>query len=220
MFIKQATSAVERHSESNGVQQQNLYTKRGALNPRYIKRIDDVIGNCLDNFKRIFAVRVDLHLPSDFNFKDTAVVSRFMSSLQAQLDWLAIEKKKHGIRVHSHRFGYLWCREIGKESGKPHYHVYLIFNGNAFNQLGCYDLRIDSMFSRIVGAWASALRLSAEEVSTLVHIPENPTVQIAKSDRAFDLKMSQLRYRASYLAKYDTKHINARQRSFGCSRMW
>lgn len=208
--------AVDTASETR-VKPSELYTKRGALNPRYVERIRAVIDNFIERSSRIFAIRLDLHLPEDFDVSDTAVISRFFASLQAKLDSEENRKRRNGTRVHSHEIGYVWCREIGGKSGRPHYHVYLFLNGHAFNRLGCFDLNEPSMFSRIVQAWASALKGVDKDIINLVHIPENPVQQLGKSDRAYSLKLGQLYYRASYLAKYDTKQINPRRRSFGCS---
>ncbi len=195
-----------------------IYSKRGPENPHYLKIIKSVLVCSIEAFQRIFAIRFDLHLPEDFDEKDTAVISRFFASLNAQLESERSKKTRDGIRAHSHQMNYLWCREIGEESKKPHYHVCLLLNGHAFHTLGSFKAREGNLFSRIITAWASALKLTFEDTLRLVHFPDRPTVMFGSSDNAYITKLAGLIYRVSYFAKFETKNINKKIRSFGSSR--
>lgn len=218
-LIKQPTAAElidELTNEKNKVG--TIYSKRGLINPHYLRIIKAVLACSIDTFQRIFAVRFDLHLPEDFDEKDTAVISRFFASLNAQLESERSKKTREGIRVHSHQLHYLWCREIGEKSKKPHYHVCLFLNGHAFHTLGSFKAREGNLFSRIITAWASALKLTFEDTLRLVHFPDKPTVKFGPSDDDYLTKLAGLIYRVSYFAKYETKNINKKIRSFGSIR--
>jgi hypothetical protein len=195
-----------------------IYSKRGPINPHYLKIIKSVLVCSIEAFQRIFAIRFDLHLPADFDEKDTAVISRFFASLNAQLESEKSKKTRYGIRAHSHQMNYLWCREIGQETKRPHFHVCLFLNGNAFHTLGSFKAREGNLFSRIITAWASALKSTFEDTTRLVHFPDRPTVMFGTNDNAYLTKLAGLIYRVSYFAKYDTKNINKKVRSFGSSR--
>ncbi|MNC57648.1 hypothetical protein D3C75_1073260 [compost metagenome] len=99
--------------------------------------------------------------------------------------------------------------------GKPHYHVLILLNRDAFTALGKFELRRENIFNRLVEGWASALRLSPDECNGLVHIPDNPTYHLDRDDGR---EQRELFFRASYLCKAATKAYGDGQHGFGYSR--
>lgn len=61
------------------------------------------------------------------------------------------------------------------------------------------------MYSRIRAAWASALGLSFEKSSGLVHVPENAVYTINTNSENYQQQVNDILYRISYFAKVDTK---------------
>jgi hypothetical protein len=118
-----------------------------------------------------------------------------------------------GKYIHDSKVRYVWAREIGY-LGKPHYHVLILLNRDAFTALGKFELGRENIFNRLVEAWASALRLTLDECNGLVHIPDNPTYQLDRDD---ERELQELFFRASYLCKAATKVYGDGQHGFGCS---
>ena len=102
---------------------------------------------------------------------------------------------------------------------KPHYHLCLFFNGNAYSSLGNYELGRDNMFNRIHKAWASALKGDTSFVQGLVSIPYNPCYRLNSNAADFEVTFRALFYRLSYFAKVDTKLFGDGSHCFGCSRI-
>jgi hypothetical protein len=72
------------------------------------------------------------------------------------------------------------------------------------------------MFHRLEEAWASALRLSLDEVRGLVHGPDNAKFRLTRNEG--DPGVASFFHRVSYFCKEATKVYFARTRSFGYSR--
>lgn len=91
-----------------------LNDNHGSLNGYYINRMIDTINRSLTDHPRTMAIRVDLRLPyvpnpschlsvdapTHFYSVDEGVISRFFSSLQAQIIHDRNKKIKEGGRVH------------------------------------------------------------------------------------------------------------------------
>jgi hypothetical protein len=195
----------------------NVYLKRGPLVTEYLHAIHQTIGFALKDSPRTLAIRVDLHLPVDFDCDDTAVISRFFASLNAQLE--AADKKNERIerRVHPNQLRYVWVREIGK-TGRPHYHVLLLLNHDRYRTLGSFESDEGNLSARIKKAWASALARPLQQVANLVHFPENPKYVLDVRSPIFQQQLDALFYRVSYFAKLQTKVFGSKQRSFATSR--
>ena len=66
--------------------------------------------------------------------------------------------------------------------GKPHYHFLILLNRDAFHRIDKFEPGSDNISNRLVEAWTSALKLSVDEFSGLVHIPDNPTYNLRRDD--------------------------------------
>lgn len=220
-----------------------VITHRGPLVVEYLQQIDKTILNALTEHPRTLAVRVDLHFPLDKAYQEmlshptpysdlsaldmpyqepaymgTDVISRFFASHKAQIEHDLENKKKAGKRGLSCTVRYVWAKERKFVSNNPHYHLLILFNRDTYNCLGNYHSEDINMAKRIVKAWASATGLPIEEVYPLVHFPERSIYHINSKLDNFQKNLRDLFYRASYLAKIDTKEYLNGTRHFGSSR--
>lgn len=183
---------------------------------QYLDRLINVVDAALAHSSKIFAVRVDLHLPQLFDGQpeySNQLIECFIKSLRAQLD----AERQRRLRAHpsvaNPYLRYVWAREQALAI-QPHYHLLLIFNANFFQQLGGLD-RSSGLVNMIFTAWSSAIGLSFNQVKPLVHFCDNPCYF---ADRT-DLKgQAVLLTRASYLCKVETKSWRDGLHAFGASR--
>lgn len=182
----------------------------------YLQRIDETILGALTDHASIMAVRVDLRLPAQFDWKDDPnlrpVFSRFIASLKAKIEAREAQAKREEKRFHSTKVHYVWTREFNQE-GKPHYHCMLFLNKQTFLGLGEFNPNSRSLYSMISAAWANALRMDQGLADGLIHIPENPIYRINRRE-----KYAELFYRISYFAKLATKQFGTKSHNFGASR--
>ena len=166
----------------------------------------------------MFAFRVDLRLPADTELPDyvftNEVIDRFFESFKAKIKHNRSQAKKLNKYAHDSRVRYVWTRELGQR-GRPHYHLAILLNRDAFTALGKFEAGRDNMFNRLAEAWASALGLSVGAVKGLVEIPTSPFYYLNRGESAGQAAFF---YRASYLCKSATKVFGDGSHGFGCSR--
>jgi hypothetical protein len=191
---------------------------KGPFISEYLYRLHQTLERALTQYPRLFAFRVDLRLPTGSGVPDYAftneVIERFIESFKAKIKHNRSQARKLNKYAHDSKVRYVWTRELG-EHGKPHYHLAILLNRDAFTALGKFEIGRDNMFNRLVEAWASALRLSVEVMSGLVEIPNNPSYPINRDD---PVGQEAFFYRASYLCKSATKAYGDGSHGFGCSR--
>lgn len=184
----------------------------------YLERLKQTIDLALAQYRRVFAFRVDLRLPVGQLLPDETftneIISRFIASFKAKIAHnrrraLAVYQYAHECDV-----SYVWAREIG-ERDRPHYHLVILLNRDAYCTLGNFTSKQSNIFHRLEEAWASALGLPVYAVTGLVEIPENPTYDLRRDDQP---SIEAFFYRASYLCKAATKSYGDGQHGFGCSR--
>lgn len=202
----------ESHFQGFMVQSEN-----GPLVAGYLVRTMQVIESASRQYGRVFAFRMDLHLPNWMpasEYVGNAVLERFFASFKAKIRHNRNEAKEGNPYAHDTIVRYIWCREIGQR-GLPHYHVAILLNHDAFCTLGKFELNRDNLFNRLIEAWASALVMSVEDASGLVHFPKNPFYLIARGDIG---SLAEFFYRVSYLCKADSKQYGDGVHGFGASR--
>ena len=184
----------------------------------YLERLKQTIDRTLAQYPRVFAFRVDLRLPTGQLLPDDAftnqVMSRFIASFKGKIEHnrrRALDTSKY---AHECNVRYVWAREVG-EFGRPHYHLLILLNRDAYCALGSFTSEQSNTCHRLEEAWASALGLPLAAVNGLVHIPDNPTYMLRRDDQQ---GVNDLFYRASYLCKAATKSYGNGQHGFGCSR--
>lgn len=187
----------------------------------YLSDLKRTIELALAEYPRLLAFRVDLRLPQGIDLPDYAytnqVISRFFESFTKKIHY---HQRKVGERgyVRDCKVRYVWCREV-PQRGRPHYHVLIMLNRDAYYTVGRLGSERVNMISRMEESWAGALGVSIEQVRGRVHIPENAEYRVDREIRRGKVdELPGLFYRASYLCKMATKSYGGRQRGFGASR--
>ncbi len=175
------------------------------MNPFWRQRMAGTFHNTLDAYPRVLMLR--------FPDCPAAVISRFTDPLKAKIDAYIKRKQHEGKRVHATTLRFIWVREFGERNGKKHYHVVLLLNRDTWCGAGDYRTP-DSLAGLIKQAWCSALRVDAQQYSSLANFPQNPVLWL---DRGNAAQLQQGLARADYLAKHHTKERDG-ERNFGCSQ--
>lgn len=186
----------------------------------YLDAIEKVMLTACAEYKRSFAVRIDLRLPAFSNTIDldsNKVIKRFIASLEAQIKADTNRKTREGRTSHLCNVRYIWAREQST-AHHQHYHCALFFNKDRYHCTGKINEESDNLFTRIVKAWASALHLPLDETMRLVHLPQNAHYYLDANSSNFTQDFHALYYRLSYLAKLNTKQYGLGQRCFGYSQ--
>jgi hypothetical protein len=211
---------------------------RGTVVVNYLQRIYEVIQKAINVHPRTCAFRCDLRFPVYGCEPDTAVISRFIESLKAQMKSDELRKIKEQKRVHPNQLRYIWVKECDS-ANNWHYHVCLFVNRDVYFTLGLYgnlpvydDSNRDvpftqtveaverkNMAERIRVAWASALGMTRDSTVGLVHFPTNSTYHLNVNAEDFKEVYQALFSRVSYFAKSETKHYGDRTNNFGSSRI-
>ena len=203
------------------------YPKSPTYNEKQQAKVLEVINSALTAHKRLMAIRVDCRFPNllddgRFNFADQytdSVISRFIASLKAKLDADLIRKEQAWGRSLKNHLSYVWAREIGPRSQKPHYHLLLLMNKDVYHCLGDYQATEGTLASLISSAWCSALGLPAWQFGNLVSFPQNPVAYLDVNSGDFEQQLFTVLHRAAYLCKFETKQAEQGFRAFGTSRI-
>jgi len=210
----------------------------GMLVMNYLKGIHQVMQKAITAHPRTCAFRCDLRFPANGYEPDTAVISRFIESLKAQMKADELRKLRENRRIHENQLRYIWVKEQDR-ANNWHYHVCLFVNRDVYFTLGLFHspLVVDdgswdncfpktqeaaerkNMVDRIRWAWASALGMSIKDTIGLVHFPENATYHLNANSTDFYISYQTLFTRLSYFAKADTKHYGDGTNWFGASRI-
>lgn len=186
----------------------------------YLDAIEKVMNAACSEYKRTFAVRIDLRLPAysnTINLNSNKVYTRFVASLVAQIKADTKLKAREGKTPHPCNIRYIWAREQNI-AHHQHYHCVLFFNKDRYHCTGKINAESDNLFTRIVKAWASALSLPLDETMRLVHLPENAHYYLDANSSSFTQGFNALYSRLSYFAKLTTKQYGLGQRCFGYSQ--
>ncbi|ELQ3328404.1 TPA: inovirus Gp2 family protein [Pseudomonas aeruginosa] len=191
---------------------------KGPFLTEYLAALKRTVENALSQYPRLLAFRIDLRLPIGIDLPDYAytnqVISRFIESFKAKIEHNRLKAREQHSYAHGCKVRYVWAREEGTRQ-RPHYHVLILLNRDAFYTVGKLQSANANMISRLQEAWASALGLRLDQVAGLVEIPDNPTYRVDRGDTG---ALSGLFHRASYLCKVASKAYGNGQHGFGCSR--
>jgi hypothetical protein len=206
---------------------QQVQSMDGKVNQTYLMRSLEVIYAALNEWPRVFALRVDLRFahvyvggdvdsPTCFQRVDPQAMTRFIESLKNRL--LEEHRRKEHRYAHS-GLKYIWVREL--DTGIfPHYHLVLLFNKDHYAFLGDYTSHdANNMATRIQRAWCSALGLTFPEYTELVHFPKNNAYIFDQKSAVIHSPMYiDFLKRMAYLCKESTKIVGDDRRNFGCSQ--
>ncbi|SEF90242.1 YagK/YfjJ domain-containing protein [Marinobacterium lutimaris] len=202
-----------------------VQTKKGPLIQEYLLQALNQLDFVESLYRRVYAVRLDLYLPSwalaaDCPYlqevNDRSLIEKFIASLEGRINTDCRNRARAGHRVSPTRVHWIRAYEIGHEQGNPHFHLMLLVNGDTYGALGSFDDTSNNLMGRIQAAWASALALpsATDEVRQmgLVNVSGqyrfNPNDLDAK-DRCFEA--------LSYLCKAWTKPFLGKVHPFRCA---
>lgn len=192
---------------------------KGPLIFEYLERLYLTMNRALNQYREVFAFRFDLRLPANHipnaSAYENEIIDRFIESFKAKIKHNRKMAKRENPYAHTSVVRYVWAKEVGQE-GRPHYHLAILLNKDAFCAVGAYLPGRDNMFNRLLEAWISALGLPVGSVSGLVHIPDNAYYFLRSEDHA---SWAAFFYRASYLCKAATKTFGHGGHGFGSSRI-
>ena len=199
----------------------SVLTSKGDLAQVQMDAAISVIKGFVQWHSRTLAIRVDLRYPSSYSLEAQCcrgAMRSFFESLKSQIAAERQRATKKSIihRAHDTKIGYIWAREYGQQSHRPHFHVVILLNRDTYRALGKTDIQCDNLYSRIVKSWARTLGIRAEEAVGLVHIPNNAIYRVNENEPEI---MDELITRTSYLCKLETKKFNNGERTFGTSRV-
>ena len=195
-----------------------VQSDKGSLIENYLEKAYLCFMRSVEQYPSVFMLRFDLHLPRNYPEHFTAdnfLMDKFFASLKAKLKHSQEIKRANGTRVHNTELRYIWCRERSTQN-RIHYHVAILLNHDAYAHVGQFSLDHDNLFTRLHGAWASALGIYIDDVLGLIHIPVNPTYCIRRDDI---VSFENAFYRISYFCKMNSKDFNLGHHSFGSSRV-
>ena len=105
----------------------------------WLGKLHGVIHHSLNEYRRVFAFRVDFRLPEYIvcnpnDFKNTAI-STLWELFASRIKTNRMHAQRQYARAHDSKVLYFWAREVGLE-GRVHYHALILLNGHAFSMLG------------------------------------------------------------------------------------
>ena len=189
---------------------------------QYLDKLLRTITKASLECPRVFALRIDLRYSRREELPDEAitnsVMERFISNLRYRLDSNYDHVKARDGKANKHHLRYVWAREVGGESGRPHYHVLLLLNGDAYRAVGDYtNPDVDCLYNRIRGAWASAIGVDHQNAAGLVSLPPGRSSWMLQHGDGQALR--DVFYAASYLCKAATKEFGSGVHGFNASKL-
>ncbi|MCT5252126.1 inovirus Gp2 family protein [Pseudomonas aeruginosa] len=199
-----------------------VMSETGPFIREYLSDLKHTIDLALAEYPRVFAFRVDLRLPRGIELPDYAytnqVISDFFESFTRKIRYDQERVRQRDGYARGCKVRYAWSREVPR-GGRPHYHVLILLNRDAYYTVGRLRSARVNMVSRMGESWAGALGISIDQAGGLVHIPQNAEYHVDRYvERGEDDELPALFYRASYLCKVATKSYGDRQRGFDRSR--
>ncbi|MGM0694034.1 MAG: YagK/YfjJ domain-containing protein [Pseudomonadota bacterium] len=185
--------------------------EQGPQIENYLETTLRVLQHTTYEQNRTLAFRLDLRFPQAMPVgpihADNACLNRFFYALRKELD-AAGTKYQTKIR-------YLWAREQDT-SDKPHYHLMLLLNYDAFCSLGCFSpsfdggYEMDNLYHRCVRAWSWAIGWPMHDMAGRVHVATDKLTQqpyVYRQHRDDAATFALVFYAASYLCKAYSKPI-------------
>ncbi len=164
-----------------------VYIDKEGLVVEYLEGIESVLEKALEQYARLFIIRVDLNLPTDFRGDDSAVITRFFRSLKSQI--AAYRRRSARLNRKPYRettIRYVWVKECDT-STSSHYHVALIFDRNIFRSLGDFGEYQQSLANRIRNAWKRSVEASySGKEKPAIHFSKQGQYHLLRNSEEFD----------------------------------
>ena len=190
----------------------------------YLERLETLLHRVIQLNSRTLAIRIDLRFPLHYQLtqevdQSNEVMTRFFRYLNNELQSAGT---KYSTQLH-----YAWSREK-HNSTKPHYHLLMLLNGDAFNSLGdmhsspsgYYDKA--NLYHRIVRSWAKAIHWPLDQMEGLVHVPQDRVLRqlfVRHLHRHDNAAFQEVFFAGSYLCKEYSKELNRSFATFTTSRV-
>ncbi|WP_281516091.1 YagK/YfjJ domain-containing protein [Vibrio parahaemolyticus] len=189
----------------------------------YLEKLQQVIQLACYNYRRVYAVRIDLRFPqfgvNPALFSDNACLKKFFTYLQREID-------ASRLKYHTKVF-YVWAREQNT-SEHPHYHLLILLNYDSICGIGNYSQSVgggyeaENLYHRMVRSWSKAIGVPSELAGGLVNICKKPftndIAQFAITNEYDNTQYDELFHAASYLCKAHTKNFAQQVHCFGSSQ--
>lgn len=192
-------------------------------NAYHMQRLDALTAFVMNEHARVLAFGLDLSLPQHNQHKgyESAVITRFIASLKAQIAAYLKRRSREGKRIYPCPVYYAWAREFGELNGNKHYHLVLLVNREVFScmmlKLGVKGTGRGLLLTMAAKAWSHALKLKGkakEKVS--YHLAGVFELNCREGTHSSDYE-GYLK-RICYLAKKRSKENDDGERNFGCSQ--
>jgi hypothetical protein len=137
----------------------------------YFEIIDGVLRYAMKDYRRLLIVRLELRFPKCMPANEipgNEALGRFVKSLKSKIEFQRARASRGGKRAHSTDVRLVWVREFGPVSKRPHYHLMVVVNRDAYRGVGDFSSNDDNLARCIQGAWTSALKLDYESHRWLV----------------------------------------------------
>lgn len=184
----------------------NIISSKSPFIKEWLDATLDTTYLALQQYPRVTIIRLDLRFPDYVPYFDDSYTSwafqRFINSLKAKIKHSRSMTLKQTDRVNDTVVRYIACTEYEKD-GKPHIHVALFLNGDAYRYIGWFESEKNNLTKMISSAWCSALNLLWEEEKGLVYFPSNCVYRIKRNRESYTDAI----YRLSYLCKIKSKHF-------------
>lgn len=196
----------------------------GPLVVQYLDRSLETLDAVTRINHSTFVFRVDLHFPSEMPrlpmHETNDVLARFFENFRNELNQ---RQTKYSTQLHN-----LWAREQ-VNSEKPHYHLMIMLNRNAYDSLGAFGpdgfgvYSFNNLYHRMMRSWLKAMGFDHDDprFHQLIHVCNDPVTKepwsciLHRDDR---IAMNEVMYMASYLCKAYSKPFGQRAHVFDGSR--
>ncbi len=177
-----------------------------------------MLNEALNQYPRIFAVHINLNLPSDFMGDYLAVFAHFFRILESDTNELC--KDKYAGRTYRYQqtvIRYIWAK--ANESTSKHHHLILLFDRAFFQNLGTGREGWGRfLYKKVRKTWDSVVEAyDSQPCSGLAYSPTNEGFELLSDAQVFPLQLNEFFYRISRLAKPIANRNDHRNKSFGCS---
>ncbi|WP_371330579.1 inovirus Gp2 family protein [Klebsiella quasipneumoniae] len=192
-------------------------------NAYHMQRLEDLTAYVMNEHARVLAFGLDLYLPQHNQHKghESAVITRFIASLKAQIAAYTNKRSREGKRIYPCPVYYAWAREFGEINGNKHYHLVLLVNREVFScmmlKLGFKGTGRGLLLSMAVKAWCHALELKGKaKESVSYHLAG--VFELNRKEGTHSPDYENYLVRICYLAKKRSKENEDGERNFGCSQ--
>ncbi|CEE94982.1 Aec61 [Xenorhabdus nematophila str. Anatoliense] len=192
-------------------------------NAYHMQRLEALTAFVMNEHARVLAFGLDLSLPQHNQHKgyESAVITRFIASLKAQIAAYLKRRSREGKRIYPCPVYYAWAREFGELNGNKHYHLVLLVNREVFScmmlKLGVKGTGRGLLLMMAAKAWSHALKLKGK-AKEKVRYHLAGVFELNRREGTHSPDYEGYLKRICYLAKKRSKENDDGERNFGCSQ--